>query len=259
MLSSTFCRGGSNIAASISVQHIQAFDYKIKVYLFCKASLLGSNPLTIDSIHVGFGQPRLFFRTNLIYLANDVSLNVYESTVTYPAEGKYLIYFELPNRISNIYNIPHSVNVPLFTESEISVVDPLLSCLNNSPQIDSTLFFLCPVGKEFRMTPVWREIDNDSLSFSLVACQGVLNTAAPGYTFPAGLTINNFSGELRWNAPTLGNYPYNAVIRLDEWRQGFNIGHVNHEIELSTVASADTNYYFQNISNQIDSNSTSVF
>ncbi|MEZ5198442.1 MAG: hypothetical protein R2764_19275 [Bacteroidales bacterium] len=82
---------------------------------------------------------------------NDIRRNVYKGQHTYVAGGIFTISVEDPNRNYGIVNIPNSVNIPFFIQSEL-VINPfgliiLLNC--------STLLWIMAVSINFMfITPV---------------------------------------------------------------------------------------------------------
>jgi hypothetical protein len=78
---------------------------------------------TIDDI------PRITFRA----LPDNYTLNIYRMNHTFPAAGNYTISVEDPNRNFGVVNIPNSVNVPMYVETEL-IINPFLGN-NNSVQL----------------------------------------------------------------------------------------------------------------------------
>ena len=100
----------------------------------------------------------------------DITLNIYKGTHTFPAPGSYVISVEDPNRNGGVINIPNSINVPMFIESEL-VINPFLG-YNNSVQLLNPPIDQGCVGKLFIHNPAAYDVDGDSLSYQLVVCQG---------------------------------------------------------------------------------------
>ena len=81
----------------------------------------------------------------------DITYNLYKGTHTFPAPGSYLISVEDPNRNNGVNNIPNSVNVPMYIETEI-VINPFLG-YNNSVQLLNPPIDQGCAGKPFIHNP----------------------------------------------------------------------------------------------------------
>ncbi len=74
----------------------------------------------------GDGTSNIVPRSQKINYPNNISRNVYAGAVhVFPGQGNYTVYLEDPNRNYGVLNIPNSVNVPFFIQTEI-VINPFL-------------------------------------------------------------------------------------------------------------------------------------
>lgn len=172
--------------------------------------------------------PRIVFQD----LPDNYTLNVYRMRHTYPAPGTYTLAVEDPNRNFGVVNIPNSVNVPMFVQSEL-VINPFLG-INNSVQLLNPPIDQGCVGKTFIHNPSAFDPDGDSLSFKLVRCKGAGGFDIPGYTYPQAsisFAIDPVSGDMIWETPVLQG-EYNVAFIVEEWRNGIRIGSVTRDMQI---------------------------
>lgn len=184
---------------------------------------------TIDDI------PRIIFRA----LPNNYTLNIYRMNHTYPAAGKFTISVEDPNRNFGVINIPNSVNVPMYVESELTI-NPFLGNNNSVRLLNPPIDQGC-VGKLFVHNPSAYDPDGDSLSFRLVNCKSAEGLDIPGFTQPQAsnsFSIDPISGELYWENPVLQG-EYNVAFIVEEWRAGIKVGSVIRDMQILIGACAN--------------------
>ena len=178
----------------------------------------------------GFGDyvPRVVFQN----LGDDYTLNVYRMIHNYSSSGSYVISMEDPDRNYGVVNVPNSVNVPMYIETEL-VINPFLG-YNNSVQLLNAPIDRGCVGKPFYHTPAAYDPDGDSLSYRLVPCKGVGGEDIPGYSYPQASSLFDIdpeTGILQWENPMLQG-EYNVAILIEEWRQGVKIGSVIRDMQI---------------------------
>ena len=172
--------------------------------------------------------PRVVYQN----LGDNYTLNVYRMTHTYSSSGTYLISMEDPDRNYGVVNVPNSVNVPMYIESEL-VINPFTG-YNNSPQLLNAPVDKGCVGKPFYHNPSAYDPDGDSLSYRLVPCKGIDGEDIPGYTYPQASSffdIDPVTGELQWENPMLQG-EYNVAILIEEWRHGVKVGSVIRDMQI---------------------------
>ncbi len=231
-------------AAEIIYTHINGLTYKIKIITYTN-----NNPAN-DSrdflpIEWGDGQTSDMPRIIKDILGSNTVYNVYEETHTYPAIGSYTLKMEDPNRNFGVANIPNSVNVPIFVESQL-IINPLLGGNNSVQLLNEPLDYGC-VDKIFYHNPGAYDPDGDSLSFSLLKCRGAGGEVIPGYLFPDkvlpdpenSFTIDKTTGDVVWDAPNLQG-EFNIAILIEEWRQGVKVGSVVRDMQIQ-ITSCDDN------------------
>lgn len=171
----------------------------------------------------------------------DIKRNLYIGQHTYPAAATYIISLEDPNRNYGVLNIPNSVDVPLYIETQLTV-NPFLGA-NSSPQLLLPPIDRGCVGTPFLHNPGAYDPDGDSLSFKLVPCRGAGGNFIPGYklpnevdlTQPGTFTLNKITGDILWDSPTMQG-EYNIAFLIEEWRNGIKIGFVTRDMQISVVS-----------------------
>ncbi len=181
-------------------------------------------------------------------LGSDIKKNLYAAQHTYGGPGVYMISLEDPNRNGGVINIPNSINVPFYIETEL-IINPFIGD-NNSPILSNPPIDNACVNKPFIYNPGAFDVDiKDSLSYKLVKCRGAEGLEIPGYTYPVAsnaFEINPVTGDLLWDSPTM-NGEYNVAILIEEWRDGKKIGFVTEDIQITVVACDNEPPVIQNI------------
>ncbi|MCR5013592.1 MAG: gliding motility-associated C-terminal domain-containing protein, partial [Bacteroidales bacterium] len=174
-------------------------------------------------------------------LGDDYTLNVYRMVHEYSSAGTYVISMEDPDRNYGVVNVPNSVSIPMYIETEL-VISPFLG-YNNSVQLLNRPVDKGCVGKPFYHNPAAYDADGDSLSYRLVPCKGTGGEDIPGYTYPQSSSlfeIDPVTGELRWENPVLQG-EYNIAILIEEWRHGVKIGAVTRDMQVLINACNNNN------------------
>jgi gliding motility-associated-like protein len=225
-------------AANITYKHISDLTWEFTVTMYTKTSSVADDTRTTMPIfwgdNTGDEIPRIYFAP--IPDVFDITLNIYKGTHTFPAPGSYVISVEDPNRNGGVVNIPNSINVPMFVETEL-VINPFLG-YNNSVQLLNPPIDQGCVGKLFIHNPAAYDIDGDSLSFQLVVCKGAGGYDIPGYTYPKTsdiFEIDSVTGSLVWRTPILQG-EYNVAFVVTEWRFGNKVGSVRRDMQINIVA-----------------------
>jgi len=210
----------------------------ITVTTYTKASSEADRPKI--NIKWGDGKTQEIDRDNnypQLY-ANDININKYTASHTFPSAGEFTIGFEDANRNADVINIPNSVELPFYIESKI-VLNPFLGT-NNSP----TLFYppiddAC-LGKIYLHNPGAFDADGDILKYSLVNCKGTDGLPIAGYTMPAGISMDANTGEIVWSTPNqLGEF--NIAFVIEEYRDGYKIGSILRDMQVTVRACPNNN------------------
>jgi gliding motility-associated-like protein len=174
----------------------------------------------------------------------DIKRNLYVGVHTFPGAATYLISLEDPNRNYGIQNIPNSVEVPLYIQTEL-IINPFIGA-NSSPQLLLPPIDLGCVGQPFIHNPGAYDPDGDSLSFSLTTCRGASGEFIPGFQLPnqvgtnigSSFTMNPLTGEILWDTPKMQG-EYNIAFLIEEWRNGLKIGYITRDMQITIVTCND--------------------
>jgi len=230
-------------AGEITFKHISGLTYEITIITYTYTPSPADRP-ELD-IRWGDGSSSTLKRTEKINYPNNISKNVYsyvpgigatEARHTYSSPGSYRISLEDPNRNAGIQNIPNSVNVPLYIDTEL-VINPFLGN-NNSPILLNPPIDNGCVGKLYIHNPGAFDIDGDSISYRLVTCRGAGGDPIAGYTLPQAsnsFTLNPITGDLVWDTPVKQG-EYNVAMAIEEWRSGVRISSLTRDMQITIIA-----------------------
>jgi gliding motility-associated-like protein len=226
-----------NRAGEITFTHITGFTYGITVTTYTKANSIADRPnlevfwgdgTTLDSI----------IRIDSITVGNNIRKNTYYDVHTYPtsAPAPYLIKIEDPNRNVDLINVPNSVDVVFYLETELYINASL--GVNNSPILFNPPIDNACVGETYVHNPGAVDFDGDSLYYSMQPSRREGGQSIPGYEFPQAsnsITVNGFTGDLVWDSPIFQG-EYNVAILIEEFRNGFKIGSVLRDMQITVKA-----------------------
>ena len=232
-------------AAEVIYTHISGLTYKIKIITYTNNNPANESR-TYLPINWGDGSSSDIPRVIKDIIASNTVYNVYEETHTYPAIGSYTLQMEDPNRNFGVSNIPNSVNVPIYVESEL-IINPLLGGNNSVQLLNKPLDYGC-VNKIFYHNPGAYDPDGDSLTYKLIKCRGADGEIIPGYVYPNEVlpdpentfTINPVTGDVIWDVPNLQG-EFNIAILIEEWRRGVKVGSVVRDMQIQ-ITSCDDNH-----------------
>lgn len=227
-------------AGEITYTAISELKYEFKIVTYTYTPSPADRPeLTINW---GDGTSTVAQRTQKINYPNNISRNVYAGIQhTFPGPGTYLITLEDPNRNYGVLNIPNSVNVPFFLQTEL-VINPFLGP-NNSVQLLAPPIDNGCVNSIYLHNPVAYDADGDSISYKLTICRGANGLPIPGYIFPnqvytlqpTSFSIDPTTGTILWDKPKLQG-EYNVAFLIEEWRYGVRIGYVTRDMQITITA-----------------------
>lgn len=225
-------------AAEITYKHLYGLTYEFRITMYTKTSSPADDSRVVMPIYWGDGTgdeiDRIYFQP--IPNVFDITLNIYKGNHTFPGPASYIISVEDPNRNYGVLNIPNSVNVPIFVETEL-VINPFLGYNSSVVLLNPPIDQGC-VGKIYIHNPAAYDPDGDSLSYRLVVCKGAGGYDIPGYSYPMTsdlFEINPVTGDLVWETPVLQG-EYNVAFVIDEWRYGFKIASVRRDMQINIVA-----------------------
>lgn len=226
-----------NRAGEISFRKIGVNQFEITLITYTRIETPADRPIiqidwgdgTIDSLVRSPGFPE--------FIAIDINKNEYKAIHTFPSPGTYTVSLEDPNRNENVVNIPNSIDIPFYIETEI-IINPFLGD-NASPVLLNPPIEIACENVIFQHNPSAFDPDGDSLAFSLINALGTDGEPIGGYTIPAGVTIDPDLGTLTWDSPN-STGEYNFAILIEEFRQGFKIGSMIRDMQV-TVKACDNN------------------
>lgn len=217
-------------AGEITYSRLTGLTYEVTLKIYTDTVNSGSNPQTLSW---GDGTTDTISLTGGSYiLDSSIVCKTYVGTHTYAGVGTYNISFEGLNRNSGISNIPNSINVPFYIESQI-VINAFLGA-NSSPTFLNPAIVVGFVDSALIYNSAAFDTDGDSISYKLVECRGEGGISIPGYTFPPAsnlFALDSVTGDLLWDSP-LNCGDYNIAMLVEEWRQGIKIGYITREIQI---------------------------
>lgn len=210
--------------------------YEITITTYTKTSSRQADRQSLDSVYFGDGTPpEVFTRSSKIDLdpSLDISINTYVRQHTYSGSGRYLIHFTDPNRNEGVNNIPNSVYVPFYLESEL-VINANLGNANSSPVLTYPPIDRGCLNRIFLHNANAYDPDGDSLSYELVPCGGQNGQPIPGYFYPPApirFDIDPVTGTLTWDSPQ-DTGEFNVAFHIIQWRRGARIGYVRRDMQI---------------------------
>ena len=224
-------------AGEISVKTVGGLTYEITVITYTYTPSPADRPEL--EISWGDGTVDVIRRVDKVNnVGRDISKNIYRAQHTYAGASTFKISVEDPNRNAGIVNIPNSVNIPFYLETEL-VINPFLG-VNNSPVLLNPPIDNGCVNVPYYHNPGAYDPDGDSLVYRLVSCRGFNGDVIPGYTLPyasASISINSQTGDLYWDSPVLQG-EYNIAILIEEYRYGTKIGSMVRDMQI-TIGACD--------------------
>ncbi len=231
-----------NRAGEITYRQTGPLTIEMTIITYTKASSVAADRDSLD-VSWGDGSKQFVLRDNnkTRFEANDIKINFYIATHTYPGVATYTISFLDPNRVGGILNVnyPNSIDIPFFLSTTFTLLDQQFQGYNNSAVLLQPPIDIGCVNKLFIHNPNAYDVDGDSLAYEFAAPLQALNTPVPGYKYPDEIgsssgntfTINPVTGEVRWNSPKLQG-EYNIAIKIKEYRNGKLINVILRDMQI---------------------------
>lgn len=232
-----------NRAGEITFTHISGLTYEITVITYTDGTVpVLPNAADRQELEILWGDGSAVDSISRIngdgtMITANIKKNIYVGLHTYPtpAPSPYIISIEDPNRNQGIINVPNSVNIVFYLESEL-YINPFMG-VNNSPVLNNPPIDNACVGHRFIHNPGAVDFDGDSLYYSLQESKRGGGAPIVGYTFPSAssfISVDPLNGDLIWDAPQfIGEY--NVAILIEEFRNGLKIGSVLRDIQITVV------------------------
>lgn len=227
-----------NRAGEITFKHLTGLTYEITVTTYTDVSSSTNADRPELEIRWGDNSPLdSIARTNQVLLGNGIKKNIYVDRHTYPGANPtpYTISVEDPNRNGGSMNIPNSLFVVFYIETEL-LINPFVG-VNNSPDLLNPPIDNACVGSIYVHNPGAVDFDGDSLYYTISESFGIGGQPIAGYQFPTAsnfITINNFTGDLIWDSP-INQGEYNVAILIEEFRDGIRIGSILRDLQITVV------------------------
>ena len=218
-------------AAEITYQWKGGNSYEFTLTCYYTSSTAG---VQRDSLLVNWGDGSSDYVPRRVYqdLGDDYYLSVYQMIHVFSSSGSFVVSMEDANRNYGVVNVPNSVSVPMYVETEI-VINPFMGYNNSAQLLNAPIDKGC-VGKPYYHHPSAYDPDGDSLSYRLVPCKGTNGEDIPGYSYPQSSSlfdIDPVTGVLQWENPVLQG-EYNVALLIEEWRHGVKIGSVIRDMQI---------------------------
>lgn len=221
-----------NRAGYITYHHLSNLTFQITVTTYTDPNSPADRPyLPVD---FGDGSTDSVARNQVVPINSQVQKNIYITTHTYTGSGAYIISVTDPNRTANSQNIPNSVDVPFYIQTQLTI-SGFLGGYDDSPVIHYPPIDNGCTGQIYQYNPGATDADGDSLAYFLHVPMEAVGSPALGYTYPQVTTIDHITGLMTWNQPTIqGNY--NIDIEIKEYRNGVYIGYVLEDMQITIGA-----------------------
>lgn len=247
-----------NRAGEIVYEHLGGLRYRVKIITYTKASSTGADR---NYLKIRWGdEPSNTDDTELDSLLrsngggngvilpgyNDVKMNEYIGEHTYSGPGTYILQTEDPNRNDGVLNIatgPQGASVSVmayFALRTTLVIRPGNVGPNNSVYFQRAPIQNACIFQPWIHNPVAIDPDGDILRYSLVPCMGAGGVPLPSWMSPADytldpndiFTIDPITGTITWQTP-LEAGEYNVAIKVDEYRNGYHMGSVIRDMQIT--------------------------
>ena len=252
-----FVWGSHNRGGEITYIHLGGLTYEFTITTCTDlGSVTGTDrpELFLDfDLGTAFAQRDTLLRDSQLPLSLNHKKNIYIGIHTFTSTGSHRITMEDPNRNAGILNIWPGGNSDdaVFALETFLIISPVLGASggNNSVQ-----FTECPcpavgcLNRPYCYNPMSYDPDGDSLSYELVVPLG--QDALPlllgsYYVFPDAIGGGNFTidpvfGTVCWNNPLMVG-EFNFTILISEWRNGYKIGSVIRDIQLTISNNCSNN------------------
>ncbi len=242
--------GTHNRAGDITYVQTGPLTIEMTITTYTRASSTSADRDSLEFFW-GDGTSQFVKRTNGngkgVNIGQDIRLNIYKLSHTYPGRSTYTMGFEDPNRVGGILNVnwPNSIDIKFFLSTTITFLDPQFDGTNSSAQLLQPPLDIACVGKRFVHNPNAYDPDGDSLSYELVTPLSSATEVVPNYVFPDKIGpgpnnvifLNNETGEFLWDSPQLPG-DYNIAIKINEWRNGVVISSIIRDMQI-TVTQCD--------------------
>ena len=185
-----------NRAGEITYVQTGPLTIDLTVTTYTKTSSISADRDSIE-IFWGDGTSEFLYRSNGngFPLPNDVKINTYEMSHTYPGRSTYTVGFQDPNRVANILNVnyPNSVDVQFFISTTLTLLDPQFQGTNSSAILLQAPIDVACANAVFVHNPNAYDPDGDSLSYELVVPKCLQKWKFLGTNFQTKLDLDHLT------------------------------------------------------------------
>ncbi len=240
-----------NRAGEITIEQLDDLTIRATITTYTKTS---SVPADRDSLEIcwGDGACEYLLRVNGPdsdgdgvpdgnTLPNDIKMNKYVGTHSYPGRSEYPISVTDPNRNGGILNVnfPNSENVAFFLQTTYVFLNTQFQGVNNSPLLLQPPIDVGFVGQPFMHNPNAFDAEGDSLAYELITPFMELGTPVSGYEFPNmiepgpdnNISLDEITGDFLWDSPQKAG-EYNIAILIKEYREGQLISTIIRDMQI---------------------------
>lgn len=229
-----------NRAGEITYVHIADFTYRVTFTTYTKASSTQADRPTLQVSWGDAEETEEIARVEQSIIGPDIKQNRYVADHTFVGPGVFTISFLDPNRNGGIQNIPNSIDIPFYVESEM-VINPFIAGgVNNSsillnPPIDKAC-----LNRTYIHNPGAYDPDGDSIRYELVTPRGLDGAPVPLYSLPNEvipgpentISLDQKTGDFIWESPKKAG-EYNIAIKITEYRNNIKVGSILRDMQIT--------------------------
>lgn len=174
----------------------------------------------------GDGQVQRIGRVSITPFAIGIQRNEYTLCHGYSTFGRYVLSFQDVNRVRGVKNIPGSVNIPFSVFTSYTLISPLITGCNSSPELTQDPIDNACIGSVWTHNPGAFDIDGDSLAFEFTTPNFAPRAPIPNYVLPnmvqgatGSLEIDPRTGQITWDSPSAVG-EYNIAFLIKSFRNG---------------------------------------
>lgn len=142
-----------------------------------------------------------------------ITCHTFKKTQLYPGPGVYPHVVDIPFRVGQIANFDQVDNIAMELQP-VFISNPTFGS-NSTPLCTNLQSNIVQTANGAMYTPLFSDLEGDSLVFSLTDCSG------PGYYMPSGCSIDPATGVITADPPEPGLYAF--CTKVQEFRLGLNI------------------------------------
>ncbi len=228
------------LGGEITCRNINGLMYETTLTIY-RDTITGNLPLNYtityrDSVDTVFASNIVITPPSVSWY-NGFRSFTYIDTIIFPFAGLYKASAWSCCRDS-VGNIPNSTSYGMYLECKV-----LADGVNSSPKFLSSPIIFAQLNQPFTNNITPYDADGDSISWELVIPEDVVSNGSGGfsivtlpYNYPPSdsslpFHIDPILGDISFKPNVVGKYQ--IAVKITEWKNGVQIGHVLREIELN--------------------------